>query len=103
MPGSWQNLDQDKPVRQSVIYRIYTLLRQQKPGADEEWLKQLPDIARRFEDKLYRHASSMNEYSDDTTLKARLQQIATDMRRDPSHGHHPGQSSPEQRRTGWHC
>lgn len=42
-----------------MINKIHNLLRQKKPDADEEWLRKLPDMAKRLEDKLYRHAVSL--------------------------------------------
>ena len=46
----WQNAEQDRAIRQDMIKKIFTLLRQRKPTADPEWLNKLPDMARRLED-----------------------------------------------------
>ncbi|KAH9255720.1 hypothetical protein BASA81_006114 [Batrachochytrium salamandrivorans] len=79
-PVQWQNPEVDKPFRQAMIGRIYELLRMRKPDAEQDWLKRLPDMAKRLEDSLYRSATSLNEYDDENTLKARLQQIAQDLK-----------------------
>ena len=55
----WQNPEQDRPTRQGMITKIHNLLRVKKPDADDEWLRKLPDMAKRLEDKLYRHAVSL--------------------------------------------
>lgn len=52
------------------------LLKQRKPNAPQDWLKKLPQMAKRLEESLYRSAKDFNEYNDATTLKARLQQLA---------------------------
>jgi hypothetical protein len=71
---SWRNPEQDKPIRKTVITKIDNLMRQIKPEANEEWLGKLPEMSKRLEDKLYRRAASMAEYSDESTLMARLKQ-----------------------------
>jgi hypothetical protein len=52
------------------------LLRQRKPNAPQEWLNKLPQMAKRFEESLYRSAPSFEAYNDISTLKQRLQQLA---------------------------
>jgi E1A/CREB-binding protein len=52
------------------------LLKQRKPNAPQDWLKKLPQMAKRLEESLYRSAKDFNEYNDATTLKSRLQQLA---------------------------
>ena len=52
------------------------LLQLRKPNAPQDWLKKLPQMAKRLEESLYRGASSFQAYSDESTLKQRLQQLA---------------------------
>ena len=59
-----------------MIAKIVALLQQRKPHAPEEWLKKLPQMAKRLEESLYRSAANFEAYNDVTTLKARLQQLA---------------------------
>jgi hypothetical protein len=51
-------------------------LKQRKPNAPQDWLKKLPQMAKRLEESLYRSAKSFDEYNDASTLKQRLQQLA---------------------------
>ena len=46
-----------------------SLLQQRKPNAPQEWIKKLPDMARRLEDSLYRTAPSREEYINFNALK----------------------------------
>ena len=77
--GRWHNTEEDMPIRRVMIQKIVELLKKKKPGADENWKKKLPDMARRLEDSLYRSASSRQHYADEKTLKARLQEVAIKM------------------------
>ena len=61
-----------------LLFRV-SLLQQRKPDAPPEWIKKLPDMARRLEDSLYRTASNRTEYGNFSTLKHRLQQLAITM------------------------
>jgi E1A/CREB-binding protein len=56
-----------------------SLLQQRKPNAPNDWVKKLPDMARRLEDSLYRTASSAEEYGNFNTLKHRLEQLTLSM------------------------
>ena len=62
-----------------MIARIVQLLQQRKPNAPQEWLKKLPQMAKRLEESLYRSAKSFDEYNDANTLKQRLQQLAVNI------------------------
>jgi len=62
-----------------MIARIVQLLQQRKPNAPNEWLKKLPQMAKRLEESLYRSAKSFEEYNDTSTLKQRLQQLAVNI------------------------
>ena len=55
------------------------LLQQRKPNAPQEWLKKLPQMAKRLEEYLYRSAKSFEDYNDTSTLKPRLQQLAVNI------------------------
>ncbi len=74
--GVWQKVDDDLPHRRKMITRIVMILQERKPNASPEWVRKLPQMARRLEDSLYREAGSLAEYCDFTTLKRRLQQLA---------------------------
>jgi len=73
--GGWQS-DQDYNERRKMIANIVQLLKQRKPNAPSDWLKKLPQMAKRLEESLYRSAKSFAEYNDGSTLKQRLQQLA---------------------------
>lgn len=75
---AWQS-EADIPLRRKMIAKIVSLLQQRKPDAPPEWIKKLPDMARRLEDSLYRTASNRTEYGNFSTLKHRLQQLAITM------------------------
>eukprot|EP00548_Thalassiothrix_antarctica_P005641 CAMPEP_0194137570 /NCGR_PEP_ID=MMETSP0152-20130528/7459_1 /TAXON_ID=1049557 /ORGANISM="Thalassiothrix antarctica, Strain L6-D1" /LENGTH=1691 /DNA_ID=CAMNT_0038834663 /DNA_START=284 /DNA_END=5359 /DNA_ORIENTATION=- len=76
--GGWQS-DKDVNDRRKMIARIVQLLQQRKPNAPQEWLKKLPQMAKRLEESLYRSAKSFQEYNDTSTLKQRLQQLAVNI------------------------
>ena len=52
------------------------ICQQRKPNAPQEWLKKLPQLAKRLEESLYLSAPSFEAYNDLNTLKQRLQQLA---------------------------
>eukprot|EP00977_Amphora_coffeiformis_P009075 scaffold2062_cov166-Amphora_coffeaeformis.AAC.3 len=76
--GGWQS-DGDYQERRRMIAKIVHLLQQRKPNAPQEWLKKLPQMAKRLEESLYRAAKSFDEYNDASTLKTRLQQLAVNI------------------------
>jgi len=76
--GGWQS-DKDYHDRRKMIAKIVHLLQQRKPNAPPEWLKKLPQMAKRLEESLYRSAKSFEEYNDAGTLKMRLQQLAVNI------------------------
>jgi E1A/CREB-binding protein len=76
--GGWQS-DKDYQERRKMIAKIVHLLQQRKPNAPQEWLKKLPQMAKRLEESLYRTATSFEEYNDANTLKHRLQQLAVNI------------------------
>jgi len=76
--GGWQS-DKDYQERRKMIAKIVHLLQQRKPNAPQEWLKKLPQMAKRLEESLYRSAKSFEEYNDASTLKQRLQQLAVNI------------------------
>ena len=77
-PLAWQS-EADLPVRRKMIAKIVSLLQQRKPDAPADWIKKLPDMARRLEDSLYRTATSIADYTEHSTLKNRLQSLAVTM------------------------
>ena len=60
------------------------LLQKRKPNAPPEWLKKIPDMARRLEDSLYRRAPTKEVYQDMNTLKQRLHGVAQTYQRQRS-------------------
>jgi hypothetical protein len=62
-----------------MIRNIIALLQQRRPNATQDWHEKLPHMARRLESELYLQAESLTEYSDPSTLKTRLQQLALTM------------------------
>merc|ERR1711862_830842 len=61
--GGWQS-DKDTQDRRKMIAKIVQLLQQRKPNAPQEWLKKLPQMAKRLEESLYRSAPSFEAYND---------------------------------------
>ncbi|OQR88642.1 histone acetyltransferase [Thraustotheca clavata] len=72
---TWQSPN-DNPIRREVITRIVHFLQSQKPNAPPDWMRRLPQMAKKLEESLYRNASSKQEYMDTSTLKQRLQVVA---------------------------
>ena len=77
-PPAWQSKE-DRTERMQMIQQIVFLLRKRKPDAPPEWINKLPEMARRLEDRLYRVATSKDEYKNMETLKQRLQDVAIKM------------------------
>ncbi|CAM9200709.1 unnamed protein product [Chrysoparadoxa australica] len=73
--GGWQSND-DIPHRKKILTKILAYLQQRKPNVRPEWIKKVPQMAKRLEDSLYRSAASFEDYSDMSTLRQRLQQLA---------------------------
>ncbi|OQR98352.1 histone acetyltransferase [Achlya hypogyna] len=73
--GTWQSPN-DNPSRREVITRIIHFLQSQKPNAPPDWMRRLPQMAKKLEESLYRNATSKAEYMDTATLKQRLQVVA---------------------------
>ncbi|ETV82018.1 hypothetical protein H257_05544 [Aphanomyces astaci] len=76
VPITWQSEKADTTIRHEVINKIVAFLRNQKPNAPVDWIRRLPQMAKKLEEKLYRSAKSKDEYMNETTLKARLQVVA---------------------------
>ena len=57
------------------------LLKQKDKNASTEWLTKLPQMVKQLEVSLYRSAPSFEAYSDISTLKNRLQQLAMEIAR----------------------
>lgn len=81
--GSWQS-DKDMPHRREMIQHIVKMLKKDKNGSPE-WLSKLPQMAKQLEVSLYRNARSFEAYTDMSTLKMRLQQIAVEVSRKAKH------------------
>lgn len=77
-PKPWHNPEHTQ-IRDSMIEEIVKLLKSRRPNAAEDWNGKLPHMAKRLEDALYHEASSYEEYSERSTLKQRLQQLALSM------------------------
>ncbi len=79
MQPSWYNQDEHINERRKMVTSIAKLLQARKPNAPTEWMKKLPQMARRLEESLFRGAPSFDEYKNQDTLKKRLQKLALDM------------------------
>ena len=75
----WHNAEEHRSTRDTMIGNIIALLQQRRPNATQDWHEKLPHMARRLESELYLQAESLTEYSDPSTLKTRLQQLALTM------------------------
>ncbi|RHY04788.1 hypothetical protein DYB36_006934 [Aphanomyces astaci] len=84
----WQS-ESDVPLRRKMIAKIVSLLQQRKPDAPTEWIRRLPDMARRLEDSLYRTATGREVYGNFNTLKTRLQHLAVTMGARAAKGNDP--------------
>ena len=58
-----------------MITIIAQLLIARKPNPPAEWLQKLPQMARRFEESLFRAAASLEEYRDTSTMATRLRAL----------------------------
>jgi len=76
--GDWQS-DNDMHHRRDMIQHIVKLLKQKDKNASPEWLTKLPQMVKQLEVSLYRSAPSFEAYSDISTLKSRLQQLAMEI------------------------
>ncbi|KAL7543116.1 hypothetical protein ACHAXR_012415 [Thalassiosira sp. AJA248-18] len=76
--GDWQS-DNDMHHRREMIQHIVKLLKQKDKNASPEWLTKLPQMVKQLEVSLYRSAPSFEAYSDTSTLKTRLQQLAMEI------------------------
>ena len=86
----WRHRHGDLPRRRNMIRLIEVLLREydmKRPGKRPGRLRNLPDLARRLEDSLYRTASSPEAYDNLSTLKRRLQNVAVRMAARSSQAH----------------
>jgi E1A/CREB-binding protein len=78
-PPPWYNQEDHIQERRGMVTSIARLLQARKPNAPTEWMKKLPQMARRLEESLFRGATSFDEYRNQDTLKKRLQKLAQDM------------------------
>ena len=62
------------------------LLKQKDKKASPEWLTKLPQMVKQLEVSLYRSAPSFEAYSDTSTLKMRLQQLAMEIAKKTQQG-----------------
>jgi TAZ zinc finger len=68
----WQSSEKDLDIRRKMIQTIITLMKEAPDGILDKYKSNLPDVARRLEDRLYRLANSRDVYMDISTLKPRL-------------------------------
>ena len=80
----WQNPELDLSNRREIIKIIVRILRRRRPDAPKEWIVKIPDMARRFEDKMYRMAKSREEYLNRATIGKRMRDIALRLLSDPT-------------------
>lgn len=79
MNGNWQS-SKDMGVRREMIQNIVQLLKRSKKKGDITTV--LPQMVKQLEVTLYRSAPSFEAYIDKSTLKERLQSIATEISND---------------------
>jgi len=82
--GDWQS-DKDMAHRRDMIQNIVQLLKQRDKNSSQEWLNKLPQMVKQLEVSLYRSAPSYEAYSDTTTLKSRLQELAIQISKKTNH------------------
>ena len=63
----------------NLLLNRVKLLKQKDKNASPEWLTKLPQMVKQLEVSLYRSAPSFEAYSDTSTLKTRLQQLAMEI------------------------
>lgn len=80
--GNWQS-SKDMSVRREMIHNIVQLLKRSKRRGDITTV--LPQMVKQLEVTLYRSAPSFEAYIDKSTLKERLQSIATEISNDAKH------------------
>lgn len=66
-------------VRESIRSSIIELLSARRSNPTPEWHEKLPQMGQKIEEALFHHSKSMDEYSDKSTLKVRLQNLASIM------------------------
>lgn len=71
-------------IRNAIIDEIMRLLRENRPNASQEWLNKIEKMAFRLDEGLYIMFPNFDEYSNMTTLRLRLQQLALSVRRSMS-------------------
>jgi gas vesicle protein len=82
-------------AKKEMNRQIIELLQLRRPNATPDWRQKLPQMAKRLEEALYSEANSFHEYTDRSTLKGRLQQLASSMgnriQNRPSSNNNPNQ------------
>ena len=78
---AWYVGEQHLAGRRRTAAELEQLLRSRKPNPTAEWLQQLPGLAQRLEESLFRSALSFREYSDPSTLEQRLRALAAALAR----------------------
>lgn len=63
--------------RNAVHKEIVRILRTKRPNSTENWYKSCPNLAPRLEAMLYKHARSLEEYSDLSTVTERVLQFVS--------------------------
>jgi len=63
--------------RNAVLKEIIKLLRNKRPNSTENWYKSCPNLAPRLEAMLYKHADSLADYSDLSTVTERVLQFVS--------------------------
>jgi E1A/CREB-binding protein len=77
-PKPWHS-ESHAQAKRDMNTQIIELLRLRRPNATSDWQQKLPQMAKRLEEALYSDAASFQEYSDRSTLKGRLQLLASSM------------------------
>jgi AAA15 family ATPase/GTPase len=75
---------------------IEVLIISRKSNPTEEWKLKIPHVARRLEDQFYQEATSLQEYRDKSTLRARIKNVFTFFERNYNNGSSNKNSSQRQ-------
>eukprot|EP01036_Dinobryon_divergens_P035660 gene35660-46255_t len=83
-PKEWHHPTDYANARKLISEAINKILKNRRPHASKNWHEKLPYMVKRLEDSLYHDANTLDEYTDQNTLKGRLQHLAVAMSHNPS-------------------
>ena len=79
--GGWQNDDQDRGDRLTLIRHIVNLLVKSNQNATPEQKMKVPGMAKKLEMELYKKALTREAYNDLSTLRERVQEIIKEVKK----------------------